>query len=62
MVCPLEVGVGVDDSVDLVMEKPVEVALVTVLEAELQSKEMVGMETEQVEDSLGMLEPDWPLG
>lgn len=62
VICPCVVGVGVDLSVDLVMEKPVEVALVTVLEAELQSKEMVGMETEQVEDSWGMLEPVWPLG
>lgn len=56
------VGVGVDWSLDLVKEMAVEVAFETVLEAELQSKEMVGMETEQVEDSLGMVEPDWPLG
>lgn len=62
VVCPWGVGTEVVTAVDLVTEKAVEEALVVVLEAELQSKEMVGMDTEQVDDSWGMLEPVWPLG
>lgn len=34
----------------------------TVLEAEPQAKEMVGMLMEQVEEALGMLSPVWPEG
>lgn len=37
-------------------------AWVTVLEAEPQANEMVGMLTEQVVEDLGMLSPVWPEG
>lgn len=34
----------------------------TVLDAELQSKDMVGMDTLQVDEALGIEEPVWPDG